>query len=109
MGRSCIVLGKAAQLGFHPGDELQRPEGFGDIIIRAQRQSGDFVDLFIPGGQHDDGKVVGLPDFLTDGKAADIRKHHIQDGQIRSLLLQKGQDLRSVVKFVYLVGFVFQI
>ena len=104
-----VVLGKTAQLRLDPGDELQGPEGLRHIVVRAQGEPGDLVDLLILGGEHDDGKILVFPDFLADGKAAHVRQHHIQDGQVRRLLLQPGQGVCAIVKFVYLVGFVRQI
>src|SRR3990172_12757300 len=44
----------------HPADELLRTEGFDDIVIGAQLESGDAVALLSSGGDDDDGSIASV-------------------------------------------------
>src|SRR5262245_32070266 len=46
---------RAAQHGAHPGDELPRAEGLRDVVISAELETDDAVDLVVFRRQEDDG------------------------------------------------------
>ncbi len=54
------VLGIPAQMGIDPGQELQRREGLGHVVVRPHVQAHDLVYLFGLGGEHDDGELIFL-------------------------------------------------
>ena len=90
---SLVVAGVAAQLGFDPGHQLQRVEGLGNVVVRADGEAGDLVHVLRLGGEHEYREVVLLADFPAEGKAADVGEHHVQDGQVQSLVPHHGQRL----------------
>ena len=49
----------AAQQGFYAGGQLAHGKRLGDVIVRAQFQAEDLIDLVAPCGQHDDRDVAG--------------------------------------------------
>ena len=91
-GSGVVVPGVPPQLGLHPGRQLQRVEGLCDVVVRPQGQTGDLVHILYPGGEHDDGKQVVLPDPLAQGKAVHVGEHDVQDSQIGRILLHMGQS-----------------
>ena len=86
-----VVPGGPAQLALDPGHQFQRVEGFGDVIVRPQREPGDLVHILAPGGEHQDGEQMPLPDALAQREAVHVGQHHIQDRQVGRVGLHGGQ------------------
>jgi hypothetical protein len=62
--------------------QFARGKGFGHIIIGAQFQSDDAVDLIIACGQKQDRHLGHGPDAAADLKAVHFRQTHIQHDQV---------------------------
>ncbi len=65
----------AAQNGFHAGDHFTRAVGFADIIVRADFEPQQAVNLFNFGGDHDDRYVGEAANFPAQGQAINARQH----------------------------------
>ena len=73
-------------------------KGFGDVVVSAQFESDDTIDLFASSSQHEDGNAARrglLPERAADFHAIDVRQHDVENDQVRRLLLNKFQRLAS--------------
>ena len=70
----------------HTCNQLTWAERLGHIIIRAKTQSPDLIDIILLGRNHNDRRILLLTDLPADIKAIHLRKHQIQDDQIKLLL-----------------------
>ena len=84
-GRLCILPARSdtAQDDVHAGDEFARAEGFCDIVVTADLQAQDAIDLVVAGGEKKDRNVGGLSDFAADVQSVEFRHADIQNDQIR--------------------------
>ena len=87
----------APYLGLHPGDELQRIEGLGDVIVSPDVQSGDLVIILGLGRKHDDGDVFFLPDPHGGLHAVQFRHHDVHDDEMQVFLFGHVYRFQSVV------------
>ena len=94
-----------AQLGFYPGDQLQRIERFGDIVICTDVKAKDFVRVFRFCGQDDDGQRIAFPDLDCCPDPVETGHHHIDDQQIYSFAVQDIQCFLSVIGFQNVIAF----
>ena len=104
-----IVALETAKLGLDPSHDLQRVEGLGDIVVRADGKAHDLVGVRDLCRQHNDGKIIAFPDFLADMETVDIGKHDVENRKIRQRFLKAGQGICPIIKFVNRVAVVFQI
>ena len=73
---------QAAQDGADAGNHLARAERLGNVIVAAEFEADDAVDLVGTGGQEQD-RDVGLPaQTAADVETADIGQADIEDDQI---------------------------
>ena len=76
----------AAQNRLDPGDQLLRAERLGQVIVRADFESGHDVALLGFRGQHDDRHSSGpriAAEAAADRQAVDTGQHQIEQNQIR--------------------------
>ena len=75
-------------------DQLPHQKGFGDVIVPAQLQPGQAVDILVAGGNEDHIAVGILPLYLPkDGEAVDVREHNVDHPQVSGLV----QPLHSIL------------
>ena len=78
--------GAAAQHGMNAGQQFARIEGFGQVVVGADFEADDAVNVFALGGQHDDGcTVIGSAQSPADGQAVFARHHQIQHDQVHGV------------------------
>ena len=91
----------SAQNGLHPGHHLHHAEGLGDVVVGAQIQTLYLVKFRAPGGGHNHGNVpvplVGAQP-LQNRHAVLSGQHHVQNHQLRLLLLQSLPEFGPVGK-----------
>ena len=63
----------------------------------VESQTGDLVEGLSLGGQHDDGHLRGLADFLADIPAVHDGQHDVQQDEIRGMLQCEMQTVAAVV------------
>ena len=80
-------------------------EGLDDIVVRAQFQAEDAVDLFALGREHDDGDGTGLANGAANVDAGHARHHQIQHHHVRVQAFHHFQGLLSVVCGLVLIPF----
>jgi hypothetical protein len=84
-----------------PGSQLPRAERLGDVIVAADFQAQDTVDLFAPSRQEQnrDARQGRLgPQLAAKVKAVAIGQHDIQDDQIRPQFLSAFQSAFELMK-----------
>src|SRR5690606_23235947 len=57
----------------HAGEQLTEAERFGDVVVSAELQAGDAVDLILAGGEHQDRDVALLAQDAADREAVQAR------------------------------------
>src|SRR6266852_8868471 len=68
---------------FQPRQKLHEAERLRDVVVGAELQADDLVDLLPARGEHDDRRVVATPAQLAaDVEAALLRQHHIEDDHV---------------------------
>ena len=74
----------APQNRFDTGHKLPRIKGLGQVVIRAQFQTEDLIDIFIASCKHQNGNpILQSSQATTDFKAIQFWEHDIQDYQGR--------------------------
>ena len=78
-GRAALA---APQDGPDPRHQLARVEGLGHVIVSADLQANDLVQVIVAGGQHQDGRVslLGLQ-AAANLQPIQARQHDIQNHQ----------------------------
>ena len=76
----------SCHMRFYSGDQLAWTEGLGHVVVGAQSQSADLVNVILFGGDHDDRDIFSLPDLLADLETVHTGKHQVEDDQIKFLL-----------------------
>src|SRR5688572_396821 len=86
------TLGRsAAENTLDPRDELTRVEGLGQVVVGADLEPDDLVDVLVAGGEHQDRHVRGLAHAAADLDPVDVRQHQVEDDQGGRL----GGDVRQ--------------
>ena len=82
----------AAQDGLHARHHLARVEGLGQVVVRAQLEAHDAVDVLAPGGEHEDGRLAAPPDLPGDLHAVPAGQHEVEHDEVRvdPVVLPKG-------------------
>ncbi len=74
----------------HPGGQLGRVEGFGDVVLRHFGDRGDLDLLVVHRGQHDHRQVAVLLDVAAELDAVHSRHHDVDDGEVRQTVPLDG-------------------
>src|SRR4051794_8304038 len=61
--------------------ELARVERLREVVVRADLEADDLVDVLVACGQHEDRHVGALANPLADLDAVDVREHQVEDDQ----------------------------
>ena len=85
-----IVIGDRRALGgaaaaldrADPRDELPRRERLHDVVVGAELEADDPVDLFAPGGEHHDRHVGVGADVAAEVPAVPVRQHHVEQDHV---------------------------
>ena len=104
-----IQLGITAQLGFHPGSQLQRIKWLYYIVICPCSQSQNLIQIRRLGTQHNNGNIVGFPDLLAHLQTIHPRHHNVQKDQMNVLLIQNYQPVLGVGRLKYFISIADQI
>ena len=73
----------APQHRLHPGDQLPRRERLRDVVVRAELEAEDAVDLVVAGGEHDDGQRAVGADAPAHLDAVDLAgQAEVEDRQL---------------------------
>ena len=76
----------------HACDEFAGAEGLCHIVVGAQTQPPDLVDVVLFGGDHQDRDILVFTDLPAHIESVDPGQHQVQDHQIEILLQGQGQS-----------------
>ena len=77
----------AAQLGADPAEQLADRERLGDVVVGADLEPDDLVDLLVLGGQQDDRHRAAGADVAADVEPGAARHHDVEDQQVEAGVL----------------------
>jgi hypothetical protein len=84
---------RAAQVGLDARHQLARRERLGDVVVGAELQAEDLVELLPAGGQHDDRDVALGPDALAHLQAVHARQHDVEHDEVHRLAVDHLERL----------------
>ena len=79
------VGGRAAQHALHARDELARVERLRQVVVGADLEPDDLVDVLVARGEHDDRHVGALADAAADLDPVHVGQVEVEDDQRRHL------------------------
>ena len=80
------VAVRAAQERLDPAHELAQAERLGQVVVGAELEPDDLVDLVVAGGQHEDRHLgAGRPQPAQDLEAVHPGQAHVEDDEVRRL------------------------
>ena len=94
---ACVGLA-ATQDRLHPSDDLARAEGLGHVVIGAQLQAEDPIDLAVPGSEEQHGHAAARPDPAAHLEAVDVGQTDVEHDHRRPLLLDEFQSAPAMVR-----------
>ena len=78
--------GLASQHGADTGEQLPRIEGFGQVVVRADLQPDDAIDVVPAGREHADRDLGARAQTPGDAQAVFTRQHQVEDDEIGLVL-----------------------
>jgi len=99
----------AAKDRLHPRDELPGIERLRHVVVGADLEPDDLVDVLVARGQHQDRDVGALAQAPADLDAVDVGQHQVEDDQRRLLRLGCGQCVRAVLGRAHLEARVLEV
>ena len=95
----------APQRRLHARAELAHRERLGDVVVRAELEPEDLVDLLGLRGEHDDRHRLALgAQAPADLEAVHPRQHHVEHDEIEDLLVEARERLAAVGRLDHLVA-----
>ena len=88
--------GAAAQHRTHAGHQLAQPVGLGDVVVGADLEADDGVDLGALGRDHDDGHVRPRPQLAAHVDARHLREHHVEQHEVGLHVVEHLERLGAV-------------
>src|SRR5262245_39732593 len=91
----------AAQNGLNAQEELAHAEWLHHVVVRAELEADDAIDLLTFGRQHHHGNSASRRTFLellTDLRARHVGKHQVEQDEIRSLFASEAESLGSEIR-----------
>src|SRR5437879_4192575 len=90
-----------AQVGGDAGDQLARAEGLDDVVVGADLQPDDDVDLLGLGAEDEDRHPrAGPADVAADVEAADVGQHQVEEDDVRLERLDPGEGVSAAVRLL---------
>ena len=83
--RARLVAGAATQHGLHARDDLARAERLGDVVVGADLEADEPVDLVGARRHEDDGDALGL-EAPRQLEAVDTRQHDVDQCEVDAVL-----------------------
>ena len=88
----------APQQRLDPAHQLAQPERLGQVVVGAELEADDLVDLVVAGGQDEDRRLrPGRAQPAEDLEAVHARQAHVEDDEVRRLVAwrSRGPPRRS--------------
>src|SRR5215218_2116147 len=75
--------GRSAKDRLHARDELPRVERLRHVVVGANLEADDLVDVLVARSQHEDRHVPALPHPAAELDPVDVGKHEVEDDELR--------------------------
>ena len=85
----------SAQHGAHACDQLARRERLGHVVVGAELEAGNAIDLLVPRGEDDDRQARLLADRAAQVESVRVRQLQIEDRQPHLVLLEREQPVHA--------------
>ena len=82
----------------HPGHELTHPERLGQVVVGTHAQPDEHVGLVVTGGEHQHRHRALLLDAPAHLEPVEAGQHHVEDDQVRLVLLVRRHRPGPVVR-----------
>ena len=76
--------------------ELADRERLGDVVVRAELQAENLVELLAASREHDDRDVALAAQPLADLEPVEARQHHVENDEVDRLLVELPKRLLAV-------------
>ena len=90
-----FVVGTPSKVGLDPGQQFSRTERLGDVVIAADFEPEHPVDLLGASRQEEDRSVGSgrvRAQAATEFETVAVRQHHVEDDQVRTVILNQLVD-----------------
>ena len=91
-----LAVGPPPQDGPDARGQLAVAERLGDVVVGAEFEAHDLVDLVVAGGHHDDRDAAALPQPPADLDAGQAGHHQVEQDDVRAVPVEQGQPLLAV-------------
>ena len=95
-----LALGHAAlrppEQGPDPGDELTQAERLRHVVVGAELEADDLVDLRVLGGEHEDRDRGFGPDDPADLDAGQLGEHQVEHDEVGPIGPEADQGLAAI-------------
>ena len=91
----------AADDGAQTGNKLLHAERLGQVVIGADLEADDAVDLLGLGGEHQDGDARGGAQASAQAQAVLAREHQVEHDEVGLVGLERLDRARAVVGLVH--------
>jgi len=89
--------------------QFPRVERFAQVIVGAEFEAHDPINIIAAGGEHQDRRFVGSAKCAQNIEAADARQHHIQNHDFKVVGLQFRERVAAVVHAFHVEMFRIQV
>src|SRR5262245_17063 len=108
--RFCFPLWLATQLDVNTRQQFTDAERLGDVIVRADFQPDDLVNLLAARGQHNDGGVHPFaPQLAAHIQPAQAGQHDVEQNQIGPFLTGEARAFLAVPRDNYFAALYFEV
>ena len=91
-----VLTSPTAQRRAHARHQLAQAERFGHVVVGADLESDDRVDLGVASGDHDDGHLRTRPKLPAHVDARDARQHDVEQDERGARRVEAGDRLGTV-------------
>ena len=92
--RDCLL--GAPELGPDAGGQLAQAERLGDVVVGAELEADDLVELRVLGRQHQDRHARFGPDDPADLDPGQLGQHQVEQDEVRAFGAEREQGLATV-------------
>ncbi len=86
----------APEDSLHPRHQGSRIEGLRDVVVRAELEPDDRIDVVGPCGQHQDRGLAAAPNLAADLEAVDLGEHEVQHDEVGIVPGMQGKRLLAI-------------
>ena len=100
--------GRAAEKRAHPAPELADRERLRDVVVRAELEAENLVQLVVARREHDDRNRALGPQAPADLEPVELRQHDVEHHEIDSLVREARERLLAVTGLDHAEALAFQ-